>query len=74
MRLILFFFLSVFCDWIEEVGEVARFLVRYGATKREVALGIREMLENQNWTATANFLVLVFSASRYFVESVFGDD
>ena len=58
--------------WAADIDETATFLIKVGATKYEVARGIKEMLDNRRWTEHFNFVVIVFkkpddkSGSTYF--------
>ena len=49
---------AVQAGWADDIDETAEFLIRVGATKYEVAAGLREMLTNRKWTRSFNFLII----------------
>ena len=62
---VIFLVLAGFClaEWDTEVEKVAEFIIKYNGTKWEVVRAIEEMLNNQNWTLAANFLIFAFTSS-----------
>ena len=58
VHIILLLLSQALAGWADDIDETAEFLIRVGATKYEVAWGLREMLNNRKWTNSFNFLII----------------